>query len=157
MKSEQEIKNMRNLYKEIVTSGSKITSDNKSKQTKIAIEENKRIVKMLDWVLEDSEPKRTIFDLTEEELIELCGIIISQEYCTTSTINQMQINIEHIFFCYTQYWFNQNNRKEELPYYISLDVDLGIEIELFGQSIAMRNITKYSDRIREMLSKPKEE
>ena len=75
MKSEIEIKNMRDFYKEIVASGSKITSDNKSKRTKFAIEENKRIVKMLDWVLEDSELKRTVSDLTEEELKQLADIL----------------------------------------------------------------------------------
>lgn len=89
------------------------------------------IIVFLRWILQSTPPKRSIFKLTEQELQELCNILIdSNEHKITKITNRANVTIEI----------------EILDSIIAIHNDL----DVFREN-GMHNIIKYADRIREML------
>lgn len=140
MKTKQEIKEKLNYLGERIKEFGNLTHNN----IYMTIGE----VNSLNWVLQDDKPKRTIFDLTDEELLELSKILLGKDF---NEIEDNEISNE----CGGLLTFTA--RYDEGYYYINLYINFDVKaFDKYDMREHINNIIQYSDRIREMLSKPKE-
>lgn len=108
------------------------------------------VIDNLKWVLEDSEPKRTIFALTEDELKELFDVVCPNYAYEIISVNKGNyVNAIVFTLACPADGFN--------IYTVSIHNNLSINISYGNKPEHIYNQAKYIDRIREMLSKSKEE
>jgi len=120
-------------------------------------------IRAFKWVLEEPEYKRTICDLTNQELFELLNIVFEMNFhehieFNTRTIEKICPNPNNNFSNVNFYFYvintdNDTKRLLEVNIYNSLD----ITIQENGLNYSLDNISKYINTIRGMLSmeKPK--
>jgi len=107
-------------------------------------------IEAFKFVLEESEPERTIFDLTEEELLELFLTAFPSLRESNVTLRNY-IAKEKRGFVEFEIYFDNND-----SWHINIFDDLSMYPYFNGENAIVKQ-ANYIDRIREMLSKPKEE
>lgn len=109
-----------------------------------------------NWVLEEPEYKRTIYDLTADELLQLVKIITRQNNYSIYTIKYIRRNIDDkrvVFTLVNEYNDALETWADEIMFILGEDLTITARCGIIN--VKLINTVKYVDAIRNMLSMEK--
>lgn len=110
------------------------------------------IIVFLRWVLQTTPLKRTIFDLTEEELRELYEIAIGNDEIESLGYKVSHTNIT-TYPRFIRYTISYKQKKNEKPFYeLYIYNNLDFYLNYDGYGVKVNNQVKLMERLNEMLS-----